>query len=355
MPATRVAALSVELPAQSGEIQLFPAGEFRARDGRPEDVPCWVMDEAAATALVAQTAARQTPISIDYEHASLTAAKTGAIAPASGWFSTLEWRPGDGLYAVGVDWTERAATMIAAREYRFISPVFAYDKDGRPTCLISAALTNNPALDGMDDVRLAALSVLAGASSSIQENSMEELLEQLRWLLNLPVGATAEDVKAQLQKLIGQLSEGKGVAAASVDLPALLAERDSRIAALSATQMDPARFVPVETMNAMHTQIAELSSRLSGNEINDLVVAALSDGRLLPAQEAWARSLGAADVVKLREYLVAAPRIAALSSSQTGGRVPGGVKDTSTLDDDTARVTAMFGNDVADVKKQMEA
>lgn len=355
MPAKRVAALSVELPAQSGEFQLFPAGEFRARDSRPKDVRCWVMDDAAAAALIADAAARQTPLSIDYDHASLTAAKTGAIAPASGWFSKLEWRPGDGLYAIGVDWTERAATMIAAREYRFISPVFAYDKDGRPTCLISAALTNNPALDGMDDVRLAALSVLAGASSSIQENSMEELLEQLRWLLNLPVGATAEDVKAQLQKLIGQLSEGKGVAAAAVDLPALLAERDSRIAALSATQMDPARFVPIETMKAMQTQIAELSSRLSGNEINDLVVAALSDGRLLPAQEAWARSLGASDVVKLREYLVAAPRIAALSSSQTGGRVPSGVKGPDVLDDDTARITAMFENDVADVKKLMES
>ena len=56
---------------------------------------------------------------------------------------------------------------------------------------------------------------------------MDELLEQLRWLLNLPVGATAEDVKAQLQKLIDSLSGGQGVAAASVDLPVLLsAQRD---------------------------------------------------------------------------------------------------------------------------------
>lgn len=54
-----------------------------------------------------------------------------------------------------------------------------------------------PAVDGMDEVMLAAASLLAVASSP-QEDTMDELLERLRWMLNLPVTATAEDIIAEL-------------------------------------------------------------------------------------------------------------------------------------------------------------
>ena len=39
-----VAILSFALTAAEGEFQLFPAGPFRARDGRPADLPHWLMD-----------------------------------------------------------------------------------------------------------------------------------------------------------------------------------------------------------------------------------------------------------------------------------------------------------------------
>ena len=331
----------------------MPAGRFAAQDGRPKECGAWLLDDAAAARIVAQVEARKTPLCIDYDHQSLTAAKTGVIAPAAGWFRRVEWRPGAGLYAVDVEWNDRASTMIAAREFCFISPVFTYDKQGRPDQLINAALTNNPAVDGMDEVRLAALSQALGLSStpSLQETSdMDELIEQLRWLLNLPVGATADDIKAQLQKLINQLSDGQGVAAAAVDLSALLTDRDTQIAALTANQADPARFVPIEVMVALQGQIAELTAASAGNEVDELVTAALTDGRLLPAQEGWARSLGGSDIAQLRNFLDSAPRIAALSSTQTGGRqpttAPAGELDEATL---TASDCAVLGPTLAPV------
>ncbi|WWY65039.1 hypothetical protein VP417_19990 (plasmid) [Acinetobacter baumannii] len=44
---------------------------------------------------------------------------------------------------------------------------------------------------------------------------MEELLEQLRWMLNLPLSATAEEILAELNKLSAQIKEKTGVAVAA--------------------------------------------------------------------------------------------------------------------------------------------
>ncbi len=189
-----IAALSLEITkATHSEIQLFPAGEFSAVDGRPhtDEVESgkWVLTAELAAQLVAQVAARTTPFVIDYEHQTLRAVNNGKPAPAAGWFSQVEWREGVGLYATGVEWTENAAAMIAAGEYKFISPVFAYNKRGEVLELLHAALTNTPALDGMDAVMLAAASRLASLSTetettTVDEELLNDLLSSLRWMLN---------------------------------------------------------------------------------------------------------------------------------------------------------------------------
>ncbi len=357
---SHIAALTVDLALIStadGQaprtLKLLPAGNFSARDGRPgnvADASCshWTLTAALAAPLVAEASRRATRYVIDYEHQTLRAADNGKPAPASGWFGSLEWRP-DGLYATDVEWTAAAAAMIVAKEYRYLSPVFTYDSQGRVTGLLHVALTNNPALDELPDIGVAALSRLfPAATPSKEDNNMEELAEQLRWLLNLPVGATVDDIKAQLTKLVEKLSAGQGTAAASVNLPAMLAEQQQRIAALSANQADPARFVSVDTMRELQNQVAALSGQLAGRQVDELVVAALSDGRLLPAQEQWARELGQGNLPALQGYLDTAPKIAALSGTQTGGQAPVAA-NTAALDDTTLAVCHMFGNDPAAV------
>ena len=102
-----VAALSIALrPGQAGqvqhEIQVFPAGEFRAFDGRPDDVDTWRMDGDIARALIERFNARQRRLVVDYEHQTLAAATNGQPAPASGWMKSLEWREGQGVFALSL-------------------------------------------------------------------------------------------------------------------------------------------------------------------------------------------------------------------------------------------------------------
>lgn len=348
---SHIAVLTVELTQGQQAIKLLPAGDFRARDGRPAECAAWHLDAVLAATLITEANQRETRYVIDYEHQTLRSVENGKPAPAAAWFRTLEWRD-DGLYAVDVEWTAAAAAMIANKEYLYLSPVFTYDKQGRVTGLLHVALTNNPALDELPELSVAALSRLvplsSTPSSTEKDSAMDELIEQLRWLLNLPVGASADDIKAQLQKLIDQLSGGQGTAAASINLPQLLTNQQASIAALSANQADPARFVSVDTMRALQDQVAALTAKLQGGEVEQLVTAALSDGRLLAAQESWARDLGKSNLGALQGYLSTAPKIAALSGTQTQGNPPPTDPQTG-LDADTLAVCSMFGNDPAAV------
>lgn len=311
----------------SGEIQLFPAGEFRANDGRPKDAPHWLINAELAAAIISDFESRQNKTVIDYEHQTILTAQNGQPAPAAAWFSKLEWRD-SGLYAVDVEWTERATDMIEGGEYRYISPVFTYDKKtGAIKSLLNAALTNNPALDGMDAV--AANQYFQSLNQHHEENScMDKLLEQLRWALNMPVTATAEELSAQFQKAIDQI-KAAATSAASVpgfDIAALVKSQANQIATLTAaaSNPDPAKFVAVSTMQALQNENAALRSEITSRDVDDVVEVALSSGKLLPAQEDWARQHGTENLASLKKYLETAQPIAALTKTQTGGAPPEG-------------------------------
>jgi phage I-like protein len=149
-----IAALSFELSTDSSKpLQLTPSGAFRAgwSPGRSRLVHqrrCRRQSNQLAS-----TAANS--LVIDYEHQTLNAEVNGQPAPAAGWFKNMEWREGVGLFAINVEWTEKAKAFIAAKEYKYISPVFSYSKTtGEVIKMLHVALTNTPALDGMQAVAL---------------------------------------------------------------------------------------------------------------------------------------------------------------------------------------------------------
>lgn len=360
---TRIAALSVAIKYATNEIQLFPAGEFAGVDGRPTDVEGgkWVINAELAAALVAQIDAAKTPLVIDYEHQTLRSAENGQPAPASGWFRKVEWREADGLFAVDVEWTANAAAMIAAKEYRFISPVFRYNKRGEVRQLLHAALTNTPALDDMDEVMLAAASRLASLSTTettkVDEEYLADLLTSLRWMLNLPVTSTPEEIKNELQKVIDAVSAGQGTAAASVGLLNLLTQNADQIASLSVKAYDPAKHIALTAYNDLQTRYAALSQTTSAQELDGLVTAALSDGRLLPTQEGWAKDYGKQDMAGFKVWLDKAPPIAALNQQQSSNFTPPKTDDKVRSADMTAEQLAIcsaFGHDPADIARQLE-
>lgn len=326
-----IAVCAFELDSSSpARVQIFPAGRFDAPLGALQGAGPWNLDAFTAAALIRRVQSRKTPVHFDYHHASLTAAQNGHAAPAAGWLETgkLAWEDGKGLFGLGVQWTDKAAAAIAAREYRFLSPVFSYDaKTGTPLDLFSVALTNTPAIDGMADL-LAAASLSFNLSEPPVD--IDELLAALTCFLRLPLGSTMDDVDAQLAKIKIQLGTGAETAAAS----AFFGEaRNSRtqIAALSAQTPDPALYVPVAALQQSNARLAALEAKLLAQEIDDLIEPALSDGRLLPdpkdgkGQESWARELGKSNLAALQQFLATAQPIAALAGMQTGGRKPDGV------------------------------
>lgn len=362
MKKTFIAYCTQKIDATGNEFMLFPAGEFRGNDGRPTECASWVMNAANAQVLIAAAKAKGVDYVIDYEHQTLRAKENGKPAPASGWFRELEWREGDGLYVINNRWTANASTMIANDEYRYISPVFAYDLNGNVIGLINAALTNTPALENMEAVLLAAASMFSGDLT--EDTSMnEELLERLRWLLNMPEGSTAEDIAAQLDKIKSQL----GTAAASFNLETFLTDSTTSIAALSQQvdelrtaqpqAVDLSQYVPISVVREKDEQIAALSSQQQDGELETLLTAALSDGRVVgKATEDWLREMGKTNMAAVRNYLenVATP-IVALTSLQTSGTK---VRTTNTLDKAQdpllVAVCSQFGNDPAVIAKALE-
>lgn len=312
---TAFAACTIELQADGSAIQLFPAGPFKARDGRPHDVATghWLMNATIAAQVMARAAERKTHFVIDYEHQTLNSEKNGLPAPAAGWIKgiELEWREGQGLFATEPDWTSRGSDYIKSREYRYLSPVFTYDtRTGAVLELLHVALTNYPALDGMDSLPAlaAARFQLADPAAPSAEENQSVNREQLIALLGLASDATDEDIQTAITTVKGNADK--------------LPEIQAQLAAAKTESVDPAKFAPVAVVESLKQDIAALKAAQVGGEVDALVKDGLADGRLLPAQETWARDLGTKDVAALKTYLETTPAIAALKQQQTAGKPP---------------------------------
>jgi phage I-like protein len=373
-----VAALAFELTPTGNTIQLFPAGKFRATDGRPSECAHWLLNAELAQQVIAHLSSRKNKIVIDYEHQTLLTEQNGKPAPAAGWWlgSDTVWTE-SGMFAQNVEWTESAKKMIAQGEYRYISPVFAYDKNtGAVLQVLNAALTNNPALDGMNHVALAAASrliVQASTENPTEKKMNEELLKLLRKMLGLADDASEADVLAALQQAASAMPKEKDGDANSASLSKLLemfttqaalvasqgteitALKTAAVAAASKNTPDPTQFVPIAVVTDLNQRLAALTSRVDGSDLDTLVTAALSSGKLLPTMESWARDMGKKDMAALRAYLDAAAPIAALTQSQTGGNPPtGDTQGLTAVELQAAALTGLTPAEYAAAKKDMK-
>lgn len=321
-----IAALSFDLEVNSqGYTKVLPFGQFKAVDGRPTDVPFWFTDNESGKALATALNALQTDIVVDYEHQTINTEKNGQPAPASGWIKPVNfvWQDNEGLRAK-IDWTSRAAAHIENKEYKYLSPVFSYDKTGKVKQFLHLALTNNPALDNLGELT-AALSKQFNSTKTEQKPMNKELHALVCAALALSDNASEEQIQTALTQVIDKMTDGKGLAACDMSLPKYIDGK--QIVTLSASQIkpDPAKFVPIEMMSEMQNQIAALTQKQAETEkqeANNLIEVALKDGRLLPGQKDWATSLAASNFAALTSFLDSTKPIAALSQTQTNGTPP---------------------------------
>lgn len=304
------------------EIQLTPAGLFRPSDNRPMTVAGWHIDAAVAARVIERFKARANDPVVDYEHQTLNTETNGQPAPAAGWIKDLVWHEGRGLFAV-VELTQRARGLIAAKEYRYVSPVFRHSKDtGEVLAIEMAALTNNPAIDGMEPLALRAAATFGAFNPQTdQESSVNKIHLAICTALALAATATEDQVIAAATAAIDERNKLRDALGVKPDVGAV--DAIAACTALRSAKPDPAQFVPVAQFETIKTELAALTKKSVDAEITGLVDKGLKEGRLLPAQKDWAMDLGRTSIASLTKYLESTQPIAALSTMQTQGKQPG--------------------------------
>ncbi|WP_240939183.1 phage protease [Diaphorobacter sp. HDW4A] len=307
-------------------LQLTPAADFTPSDGREMDVPAWRINGAIASKVIAAFNAAQPPV-IDYEHQTLHKESNGQPAPAAGWMHGLRWIEGRGLFAE-VELTQRARDLVQAGEYRYFSPVFLYNKKtGDIASVLMGALTNHPAIAGMEAVNL-----MAAASAYFNLPNPPEttvtLLEKLLAAIGLPANTTEDAALAACSAHKAQSDAARKALQLDANATAdtvTAACTSLRTASASATP-DPAKFVPVTVVTELQTNFAALSSRQHARDVEDLIAPALADGRLLPPEETWARDAAKTPegMAVLTGMLKVRQPVAALTHTQTHGKPPAG-------------------------------
>lgn len=282
-------AICVLKPTESGGFQILPAGQFRSSDGRPSPAPYWQVKDPVA--LLAKLLTRKNDLLVDYEHATLK--KDGSPNPAAGWIkpSDIEWTE-DGLFAKAVAWTARAKSYIADCEIRYTSPVFSFDKvTGEVLDLLHIALTNDPALDGMQGV-IAAASRAYGADN-IMPNP--ELLKSL--------GLPPEADDAAVLKAVEALKSSVGDQTAQADCAKK--NHDLLLASISEVNASVAK------------NQEQLAALVKQNEVSERqVLIAANSHKFTASLKAWAENI---EIAVLKKFLESAPDVvpASLQTDKT--------------------------------------
>lgn len=275
--------MALPLTAPSGEgqpeaaptsVHIMPAGTFSGRDGRG---PYALTDaQAVIDASLARATLRGIPM--DYDHQLEFVQQNGQPALASGWITGLEARE-DGLWAK-VEWTQKAAAHVSAREYRYLSPVFYHDTDGSVTHIESVALTNQP------NFSLKALAAKQEPTSHTAPIHKEKTMPKA---LATMLGLHEEASESAIESAVRQLQEEHKALAAKAESP------------------DPAKYVPLHMLEVVQKELASIKSAHTEAAAASLVSDALAGGKITPAMQDWAKSYASKDAEGFKAWAALAP------------------------------------------------
>lgn len=325
-----------------------------------------------------------TELVVDYEHQS----GKGVEAIAAGWIKGLE-RVGGELF-MNVSWTEAAAKRIRDREYRFISPEFAFHyvhketgKDIGPT-LLAAALTNRPFVEGMQPVVLceAEEGVLALSESRMRLAETDDLPDEC--FAHIGDGAKGETPQRQfpykdingkvdaemVKRAIDDLNhanlspEDKAKAGAILDkameemsgmnlsesqYTELKTLADSAAAlAIKLTEADAKIVTVVVERDTAIKALAEATKSIKLAEADTAVKSLVEKRKLLPAQAQWAKSLFLSDKVAFDSFAACAP-VVGPEGGERGSNTPTTPADEVQLTESEVKIGARLGLTEADL------
>lgn len=292
----RVTGASVPLTTPAGtepprEFLVWAFGETRFRwlDGREHAI---TLDAATAERLMERYARVGHDLPIDYNHASTTTVDD-RLARAAGSFE-LELRA-DGLWAVNVRWTADAEAYIRKREYRYVSPTWLEDDSG-PVELVSVALTANPATLGARPLVATSIPTAPAGGAPDEAPGGKEAIVKVANLLGLPESAGETEVSLR----VAALANFEAAVLQRLDDAPDRETAMGRLEALAATAAQA---------ELLAEKVKRLEAEREDAEREQLITAAVRDGKLSPAQAGeggWARST---PLATLKAFLASAPRI----------------------------------------------
>lgn len=238
-------------------VQLAPIGEYVGSDAEGNPVP-EKLDAESLTALADRLNAEEREVLADVDHG---ASKPGLDrdTKAAGWFSRFVVDPLRGLFA-RLRLTKRGRELVENREYRFVSPTFTLDADGRPVELHTASLTNTPAFQGFIDP---VLNQAPGQDNGETEMSKEEIVELIKETVKAmnacsdeetakaenqePAEEPKEEVKEEVKEEIAE--EKTETAEEKTEEPVEEKEEEKEVIKAEALNQAPAAFADVSRKN----------------------------------------------------------------------------------------------------------
>jgi phage I-like protein len=307
-------------------IHLVPAGLFVGRDGRGP----WNLSDPEGFIKTTFSHQAGADIPVDYEHQILSAEENGQPAPAAGWIKEMEARE-DGIWG-RVEWTPKAAQMIAAKEYKYISPVFYANETGELIRLESAALV------GLPNLELRAINK--------QGAQHMDFLQQIASLLGLEEGATEEAIFSAIKALV----ESKAAPAANTtedkekvpsgqegDSPAEdLSQAEAELLAAVETVVDKADEavkdaattankakndqVKDQAMAQLLVRVSDMERSIKHERAANLVRMAMRAGKIAPSLKDWATDYATKDAAGFGKFILKMPVVVNTSNKSEAGR-----------------------------------
>lgn len=205
--------VAIEINAESGVapkwVQLTPAGRaIVSRDGR-------MYMQSNQQNIINAFQRNDADLPVDFEHATEIKGSKGEPAPAVGWIKALEVRHG-AIWA-HVEWNDIGRDHLISKAYRYISPVFKFEKaTGEILAMVSAGLTNKP------NFKMTALCRQNNNGDTIMEPTVLEAL-------GLKKDATPQDVVSAIHSIKADRDTAKNSAKA-IDTSSFVPRADHDLA-----------------------------------------------------------------------------------------------------------------------------
>lgn len=299
---------NVEVVGAPEIISILPLGHVISSKGEFD------VDEESFKEMLKGIGQRGVDLVVDYEHQTLK----GVQAPAAGWVKELKLE--DGQIKARVEWTPQGAQYLENKEYRYLSPVISVRKtDNKATGLHSIALTNTPAIEGMNPI-------VNSENFEGGQNNME-LIKQLAQLLGLAEDASEEEVMEALSSCLeenkalkdaenGQQPPGDGTQDEKVVANKAVCELLG-LKAGAATEDVSAKIMElkggiVDGVNVV-AELMALKKQSAERDADEAVTLALKSGKITPAQKPWATSYAMSDPKGFAGFVEKAPQVVPMS------------------------------------------